>query len=157
MENQDLLSVKDFAKAAGVSRQAVYNQLDLKLKPFVVQVDKRKMIDKKGLLEFSNRKNLSSCQSSSQSSFSQVEQEKVDNKTLQKALEILQQEIENKNEQIKDLQQQLAAAYTQIGELAKAASYITAADKTEKIIDHQQKDLGEKPEIRKRWFQFWKK
>ena len=66
--------------------------------------------------------------------------------TIDKALEILEKQLDEKYSTIKDLQEKLAAAYSQISEqsktiadLATKAQYITAADKTAQIMDKQQK------------------
>ena len=102
--------------------------------------------------------------------------------TIEKALEILEKQLDEKDSTIKDLQEKLAAAYSQITEqsktiadLAKKAQYITAADKTAQIMDKQQKqeemkasaaaaDIVQtepqeeqpKPQKEKKWFEFWK-
>ena len=66
--------------------------------------------------------------------------------TIEKALKILEKQLDEKDSTIKDLQEKLAAAYSQISEqsktiadLATKAQYITAADKTAQIMDKQQK------------------
>ena len=102
--------------------------------------------------------------------------------TIEKALEILEKQLDEKDSTIKDLQEKLAAAYSQISEqsktiadLATKAQYITAADKTAQIMDKQQKqeemkasaaaaDIAQteppaeqpKPQKEKKWFEFWK-
>ena len=102
--------------------------------------------------------------------------------TIEKALEILEKQLDEKDSTIKDLQEKLAAAYSQISEqsktiadLATKAQYITAADKTAQIMDKQQKqeemkasaaaaDIEQtepqeeqpKPQKEKKWFEFWK-
>ena len=102
--------------------------------------------------------------------------------TIDKALEILEKQLDEKNSTIKDLQEKLAAAYSQISEqsktiadLATKAQYITAADKTAQIMDKQQKqeemkasaaatdivqtepqEEQQKPQKEKKWFEFWK-
>ena len=102
--------------------------------------------------------------------------------TIEKALEILEKQLDEKDSTIKDLQEKLAAAYSQISEqsktiadLATKAQYITAADKTAQIMDKQQKqeemkasaaaaDIVQtepqeeqpKPQKERKWFEFWK-
>ena len=102
--------------------------------------------------------------------------------TIEKALEILEKQLDEKDSTIKDLQEKLAAAYSQISEqsktiadLATKAQYITAADKTAQIMDKQQKqeemkasaeaadivqtepqEEQQKPQKKKKWFEFWK-
>ena len=65
---------------------------------------------------------------------------------IEKDLEILEKQLDEKDSTIKDLQEKLAAAYSQIREqsktiadLATKAQYITAADKKTQIVDKQQK------------------
>lgn len=184
--NDELLTIKEFAEAAGVSKQAIYFQLDSRLKPFLVQVENKKMLKKEALEKFYSIK--------FQSRFNQVDQgyketaaaaamQQTDASTAAKMLEMLQVEIEKKDQQIERLQDSLDKAYAEIADLAKKAQYITAADKTVQIMDKQQqqeetaaeevkaaeKENKEKIENRekllqpqeqekkKRWFQFWKK
>ena len=68
----------------------------------------------------------------------QVENSKTDIDTVNRMLDMLQQEIEKKDKTIQDLQNKLDKAYTQITDLATKAQYITAADKTAQIMDKQQ-------------------
>lgn len=49
MQTNELLTVQQFADAAGISKQAVYKALNNKLKPFVQLVDGKKMIQRKAL------------------------------------------------------------------------------------------------------------
>ena len=95
--------------------------------------------------------------------------------TIEKALKILEKQLDEKDNTIKDLQEKLAAAYSQISEqsktiadLATKAQYITAADKTAQIMDRQQKQEKMKASAasddmvqtelqkEKKWFEFWK-
>jgi predicted nucleic acid-binding Zn-ribbon protein len=77
----------------------------------------------------------------------QIETEKPtsDIDTMNRMLDMLQQEIEKKDITIKELQDKLEKAYIEIADLAKQAHYIAAADKTAKIIDKQQEDKVSKP------------
>ena len=91
---------------------------------------------------------------------SQTETE--NSKTIEVALNILEKQLNEKDNTIKDLQEKLAAAYTQIGEqsktiadLAAKAQYITAADKTAQLLDKQENNQEEVKE-KKKWFEFWK-
>ena len=44
MAKNNMLGVKEFAERAGVSQQAVYKQLNTRLKPYVELVEGRKLI-----------------------------------------------------------------------------------------------------------------
>ena len=54
MNNNEYLSVSQYAEIKGVSKQAVYKQLNNKLKPFLIVVDGKKYIDKAVLTEGDN-------------------------------------------------------------------------------------------------------
>jgi len=139
--NNELLTIKEFAEAAGVSKQAIYLQLESRLNPYLVQVENKKMLKKEALEKFYSSK--------FQASFNQVDQgskeaaaaaatQQTDQNTAAKMLEMLQAEIEKKDQQIERLQNSLDKAYAEIADLAKKAQYITAADKTVQIMDKQQ-------------------
>ena len=51
-KNNSLLTIKEFATAAGVSKQTIYNQLNGRLKPFVKVINDTKMLEKSALEEF---------------------------------------------------------------------------------------------------------
>lgn len=51
MEPGELLSIAEFALKAGITKQAVYRQLNNRLKPFVQLVDTRKMLEIRALQE----------------------------------------------------------------------------------------------------------
>ena len=49
MEDQQYISIKDFATAAGISQQSVYQSLNKRLKPYFKVINGRKMLDIKAL------------------------------------------------------------------------------------------------------------
>lgn len=51
MAVKELLTIKEFADLAGKSPQAIYKQLNSRLKPFVQSVDNKKMLKSKALWE----------------------------------------------------------------------------------------------------------
>ena len=89
--NQDqYLSVKEFAQAAGVSVQAVYKRLLNGLEPFVKEVEGRKVIDKRALKEV----------------YGKDQEEKVDNdliNVLLNQINLLTNELNQKNSEINEL------------------------------------------------------
>ena len=98
----------------------------------------------------------------SKTKFANSQTETENSKTIEVALNILEKQLNEKDNTIKDLQEKLAAAYTQIGEqsktiadLAAKAQYITAADKTAQLLDKQENNQEEVKE-KKKWFEFWK-
>jgi len=105
----------------------------------------------------------------SETKFANSQTETENSETIEVALNILEKQLNEKDNTIKDLQEKLAAAYTQIGEqsktiadLAAKAQYITAADKTAQLLDKQENNQEEtKQDIKevkekKKWFEFWK-
>ena len=94
--NKELYTVAEFAKIAGVSKQAVYSRLDKGLKQFVQKVDGQKMLKKEALqlydkqeVEQSNSSNLSTLD------------------LLSKTIESLQRQLEEKDKQIERLTEAL--------------------------------------------------
>lgn len=49
MNKNELLTVQQFADAAGISKQAVYKSINNQLKPFVQLVDGKKMLERRAL------------------------------------------------------------------------------------------------------------
>ena len=84
-----LLTIKEFAEAAGVSTQAIYKRLATDLRPYLQQVESRKMLDSKALNDVFKVDSL----------------QPVANE-LQTTIQILQAEIQAKNAQIEALQLQ---------------------------------------------------
>ena len=141
------LTVKEFSELAGISKQAVYSQLSTRLEQFSIQVDNRTMIEKSAFDVFYSSQLE---QVSSQVKSSQVNPNSTQNEGLQQGqakddiskelIEMLKEEIKKKDQQIEKLQNSLDKAYTQIADMAQKAQYITAADKTEKIMQQQSKE-----------------
>ena len=123
--NKDYLTIKEFAKEVGISQQAVYKQLNNKLKPYLKEVDNKKMLEKSALELFKK-----------QPETNQVEQQLIN---------MLQTELNKKNEQIEKLQQAL-----------DQAQKLHAMDK-QRILELEYK-AEEEPEepIKKKWWQFRK-
>ena len=129
------ISVSEFAKAAGVSKQAVYSRLKSQdLNKFIKLENGKKLINTKAL-EFFNK-------SSSQSSFNQVEQGLES--TEREYIEFLKKQIEelqrDKQElyRLLDQQQQLTAQ-------ANATIKLLQAPKEETAFIQQEKQERKKP------------
>lgn len=56
MKNENYITVSEYAALKGISKQAVYKQLNNKLQPFLIVVDGRKYIDRAALTEVENQK-----------------------------------------------------------------------------------------------------
>ncbi len=108
-----LLTIKEFAEAAGVSTQAIYKRLATDLRPYLQQVESRKMLDNKALKEVFN---IESC--------------KPVANDLQPIIQSLQEELKAKNAQIEALQlqnSQLTTALENTTASLKAAQALHAA------------------------------
>ena len=129
------ISVSEFAKAAGVSKQAVYSRLKSQdLNKFIKLENGKKLINTKAL-EFFNK-------SSSQSSFNQVEQdlestEREYIESLKKQIEELQRDKQELY-RLLDQQQQLTAQ-------ANATIKLLQAPKEETAFIQQEKQERKKP------------
>lgn len=85
---KEYLSIKDFAAAAGVSQQAIYKQLNNKLKNYLKVVDDKKMLEKSALSLFKKK------------------DESTD--TQQQLLKMLQTELNEKSQQLNEKDKQIA-------------------------------------------------
>ena len=93
MNEDQYLSVKEFAQAAGVSVQAVYKRLSNGLEPFVKEVEGRKVIAKRALKEVYGKDQ-------------EDQEEKVDNdliNVLMNQINLLTNELNQKNSEINEL------------------------------------------------------
>lgn len=143
MDDKELLTIKEFSKAVGKTPQAIYQQLNGRLKPFVQIVDNKKMLEKTALWDVfgMNRENL-------------VQELSKDDHSIQANLEevlyeILKEELEAKNEQIAILQAELAEERKHSREQAdKIAVFADQAQKLQlaqmkPLITEDEEDLAE--------------
>ena len=125
---KEYLSIKEFAAAVGVSQQAVYKQLNNKLKPYLKVVDNKKMLEKSALSLF-------------------VKEEKS-NGVEQQLINMLQTELNEKNKQIAELQKLLDQA--QRLHAAEKQRVLELEDKmaAEQIQEQEQQE-------KKKWFKWF--
>ena len=96
MAVKELLTIKEFADLAGKSPQAIYKQLNSRLKPFVQSVDNKKMLKSKALWEVFNI-----------DPENPPEVDQLD-MSIESGLEILRKELETKNKRIEFLEAELS-------------------------------------------------
>lgn len=125
---KEYLSIKEFAVAVGISQQAVYKQLNNKLKPYLKVVDNKKMLEKSALSLF-------------------VKEEKS-NGVEQQLINMLQTELNEKNKQIAELQKLLDQA--QRLHAAEKQRVLELEDKmaAEQIQEQEQQE-------KKKWFKWF--
>lgn len=129
MDNKELLSIKEVSEAAGVTQQAVYKQLNNKLKKYVVVVEGKKKLKREVLEEVYNK----SVEQKFNNDNSTVEQ--PIQPEIKLVLETLQQQLKEKDKQIESLQISLDKAQSSLDQAQK----LHLLDK-QKILELEQKD-----------------
>ena len=166
---QEVISIKEFAKRAGVSKQAIYSQLESRLQPYVVNLNNQKMIKIEALEKFYS----SQVEQSSQSSFNQVEQPKPQEQekdSIDKVLEVLARQLEEKDRQIEQLNKHLEGAYKVIEQqsiLLDQQQKLNLIDKKEDIKEMAatanatpaapMEEAEQEQPPKKKWFKFFSK
>lgn len=128
----EYISVSDFADRAGCSKQAVYQALNKKLNPYVKVIDGKKAINSKALREVYGKE----IQPENQSVVKEVDQEL--NKEL---IAFFKSQIEEKDQQIKELHRLLATSQMQLTESAHKVQELE-----DKLDDKQHQETEEKKE-----------
>ena len=98
--NDQYISVKEFSERAGISVQAVYKQLNKRLKPYLTMVDGIRMLDIKGLEEV----------------YGKSVEHKVEQKVDEKLLNQLIAQLGEKDRKINELHRLLANTQMQLTE-----------------------------------------
>lgn len=147
---KEYLSIKEFAAAVGVSQQAIYKQLNNKLKPYLKVVDNKKMLKKSALELFKKKEELNDVQ--------------------QQLLNMLQTELKEKTQQLNEKDKQIAElqkALNEERELVKEAHALLGHEQrkytiaSQKILELEDKmtavenHVAEEP-VKKKWWQVWK-
>lgn len=146
MKNE-YISISEFAKRAGVSRQAIYKRLDNELSTYCQLVDNRKVLNIKGLEMFGVNLGVNSGVNSDNQKLTGLTPFEV----LAKELEFKDKEIEQLREENRRLSEQLLSLSDKVGVTLQAFSQVQLADKmleSQRMINNEQK--------KKKW-RFWKK
>lgn len=149
MESQ-YISVKEFSERAGISVQAVYKQLNKRLKPYLTMVDGIRMLDIKALEEV----------------YGKSVEHKVEQKVDEKLLNQLIAQLEEKDRQINELHRLLANTQMQLSESLHTVQMLEDRQNTEQAEQQEEQtvehDRTEHEEIKpvstennkkKSWFQ----
>lgn len=132
IEADEYISVSEFADRAGCSKQAVYQALNKRLKPYVKVIDGKKSINSKALQEVYGKE----IQPESQSVVKEVDQEL--NKEL---IDLLKDQIEEKDQQIRELHRLLATSQMQLTESTHKVQELE-----DKLDNKQRQETEEKKE-----------
>ncbi|MBR4847271.1 MAG: hypothetical protein IKV08_03620 [Phascolarctobacterium sp.] len=130
----NLLTIKEFAAAAGVSTQAIYKRLATDLQPYLQIVANHKMLDNKALKEVFN---IESC--------------KPIANDLQPIIQSLQEELKAKNAQIEALQlqnSQLTTALENTTASLQAAQALHAATIQQQALPEHKEEEKKEPKAR---------
>ena len=171
MNESELMTVKQFAAAAGVSSQRIYQRLDTNLKPFVEVIDGHKMLSAEGLQLFEIQpleQDLNKPLQTLESLQAENETLKAENATIQPLEQALEKEREKSakmtaenaalKEKIQALEQDLAktlqALEKQLDDLRADKQFLqerlTAAEQErDSITKERQTILAELLELRK--------
>ena len=157
IKENPLLTIKEFADAAQVSRQNIYNQLDGRLSSYVVEVDNIKMLKKSALKRFypESFEQLES-QLDSKVVKPKKSEEKQENNDkmlaiLEKNIEILNNQLETKDRQIEELNKRLS----DITNIVQQQQILLDQQQKLTLIDKQQPE--EQQENQQENKSFWSK
>lgn len=153
-DNSEYISVAEFAKRAGVSRQLVYKRIDNELTEFCQLVDNKKMLNIRALELFQKQK---------VSTGFTGELTKVSTKftvyrlKLQHKIDLLELENQHLKEKVESLEAQTAADKEKIESLLKLLDQQQqlSAISAKKIEMLEAKIQEPTPPVRK-WWAFWK-
>jgi TolA-binding protein len=121
----EYITVAEYAKIKGVSSQAVYKQLNKRLKPFFIMVENQKCLLSTVLDEVETENSTAVEQPFNNHSTEDLNQSLIE--TMQKTIEVLQSQLSVKDEQIKQLNERLEQALQTVSQ----SHYIAASAITE--------------------------
>lgn len=153
MHEDHYLTIKDFAQAAGVSVQAVYkrlNQVENPLNQYLNLVDGKKMLDTKALKDLYGVEVEQPVEQPLNQSCQPDPTCDTVIKALSQQLEVLQDQLNSKDQQIEDLNQRLKESMQLLDQQQK----LTAIAEQKVLMLEQQSADQEERESKKSW---WKR
>lgn len=161
MENQ-YISVKEFAQRAGKSVQAIYKGLNNRLNQYVKLVDNKKMLDIRALQEVYGIEVEQPIQPELTINSTEDSTKDVVIDTLLEQIEILKNELDVKNEQIREKDKQLSDTLKALNQ----AQYLqaTAESKVKLLEEKQEEEKAVEPapesepeQEKKKWWHFFRR
>lgn len=161
MENQ-YISVKEFAQRAGKSVQAIYKGLNNRLNQYVKLVDNQKMLDIRALQEVYGIDVEQPIQPELTTNSTEDSTKDIVIDTLLEQIEILKNELDVKNEQIREKDKQLSDT---LKALNQAQHLQAVAESKVKLLEEKQEEekvveqaLELEPEQeKKKWWHFFRR
>lgn len=142
ISDKKFISVSDYARLKGISKQAVYKQLNNKLKPFLIVVENKKCLKIEVLNEVEQQK------------LNQVEQP-VEQQLNNQIQPLLVAQIEEKDRIIESLLRQVESLQEQNGKLTDLlnnSQLLLAAEKQQQLIEKQSPENDDLPKAKKSIF-----
>lgn len=159
VENQ-YISVKEFAERAGKSVQAIYKGLNNRLNQYVKLVDNQKMLNIRALQEVYGIDVEQPIQPELTTNSTEDSTKDIVIDTLLEQIEILKNELDVKNEQIREKDKQLSDTLKALNQ----AQYLQAtAESKVKLLEEKQEEEkvvepapeSEPAQEKKKWWRFW--
>lgn len=156
--SQDYLTIKEFAEKVGKTKQAIYQQVKGRLKPYCKVEQGTTYIEISAIDRFYPNTGADKSLKSNSSQSSQVEQvENSNDKTilyeiLQKELELKNRQLEVKDKQINDLSERLAEALKSLDQQQQ----LNAIEK-KRILELEEKPASAEQEESKGFFKWFRK
>ena len=119
------ISVKEFSERAGISVQAVYKQLNKKLKPYLTVMNCTKMLNIKALEEV----------------YEKTEDEPIKPKVDERLLNQLLNQLEEKDRQINELHRLLANTQMQLSESLHTVQMLEDKQKAEQQEEQKEQEV----------------
>lgn len=162
-QDKEYISIAAFAELAGVSKQAVYQRLNKSLKAYVKDVDGKKSIDTRALEDLYSKGSCSSLEQVFQGKIQGVEQgseEKKEGQLINKLIETLQDELKIKDEQLNEKDRQIKELHNLLDQQQQLAAMdrkkiMELEDQLTRKLDPDAEPQDE-PEEKKKWWMFWK-
>ena len=133
MKDTEYMTVSAFAKAVGTTNQAIYQQLDKRLKPYFKVIDNKKMVSIQAIQDI-YKKSIDKGSKSNQQLNSQelINSLKEHIQDLQSQLSVANAEKQEKDRQIADLTETIKS----LGQSINARNHTELAEKLEtKMLD----------------------
>ena len=140
MNNNEYMTISAFAKAVGTTNQAIYQQLDKRLKPYYKVIDNKKMLSVQAIQDIYNKtidKDNQVHQSINDSDLIKSLQEHI--KDLQDQLSVANADKQEKDRQLSEKDKQIAdltETVKSLGQSINAKNHTELAEKIEnKLLD----------------------
>lgn len=136
MSEKEYISVSQYAKVKGISKQAVYKQLNGKLKEFVIVVDGKKCLSLSALTEEERQKLNQVEQKVEQQLFNEIQlllEEQIAEKD--KLIQSLLGQIESLQKQNDTLTENIQKQNDTLTELLRNSQVLLAVEKKEQLIE----------------------